>query len=115
VPTFPPAPASALAPALAPAALLVASTVFAAMVQLAPISGQPVAALFPPWWSNSRAFAAAAATGGAIVRTGAWPTLLVVASASPRLTERLRSAGAWLILNPQALGACTSPPVRASL
>jgi hypothetical protein len=66
----------------------------------------PVAALFPPWWRARDAFDGAAAAGAAIVRTGAWPTLLVVTSPDPRLEAHLRAAGALLLLDPRALGGC---------
>ena len=97
---------------MAPALLLILSVAAAGSVRLQPIPGEPVAALFPPWWSAGHAFAAASASGGAIIRTGAWPTLLVAVSPSPLFAEKLRASGAWLILNPLALGACGAPAAR---
>jgi hypothetical protein len=66
----------------------------------------PIAVIFPPWWSAERAFTAAASAGGAIVREGAWSNILVVKSTDAGFVERLHAAGAWLLLNPQALAAC---------
>jgi hypothetical protein len=88
--------------------LLVASFLGTAWLGLRPESGAgaPVAAVFPPWWNSERVFAAAASTGGAIVREGAWENILVLNSASADLPRRLRAAGAWLLLNPKALDAC---------
>ena len=80
-----------------------------AWLALSPKPGQPVAALFPPWWSAERAFAAATSTGGRIVRTGAWSTLVVVvpeAGHEAGFSGRLGVAGAWLIVDPQSLGGC---------
>ena len=96
-----------------PVALLLAGFVATAWLGLQPQPGRPVAALFPPWWGLPRAFAAAAAAGGDVLRTGAWPSLLVVSAPDRGFGARLHAAGAWLILNPQALGAC-SPGALAS-
>jgi len=88
--------------------LLVASLLGTAWLGLRSGSGigAPVAAVFPPWWDSERIFAAAASTGGAIVREGIWSNILVLNSADADLPRRLRGAGAWLLLNPKALDAC---------
>jgi hypothetical protein len=65
-----------------------------------------VAVAFPPWWTAQDSFAAAALANAEIVRTTAIPAILVV---KPDLHEgliRLRKAGAWLTLDPQAIAAC---------
>jgi hypothetical protein len=89
--------------------LLVASALGAGWLGLRPLAspGAPVAAIFPPWWSAERSFIAAASTGGAIVRQGAWSSILVVVSADGDLPRRLRDAGALLLVNPAALGGCS--------
>jgi hypothetical protein len=69
-------------------------------------AGAPIAAVFPPWWSAERSFAAAASSGGAIVREGAWPNILVLKPGDGDLAHRLYAAGAWLLLDPKALDAC---------
>ena len=81
------------------------------MASLAPQPNRPVAAIFPPWWGVVRAFEAAGQTGGDIVRTGAFPTILVMAPSRSNpsqsdLIRHLREAGALLLLNAEALGAC---------
>jgi hypothetical protein len=65
-----------------------------------------VAVAFPPWWTTQDSFAAAASANAEIVRTTAIPSLLVV---KPNIHEgliRLRKAGAWLTLDPEAIAAC---------
>jgi hypothetical protein len=94
---------SAWSPALL---LLLASALGTAWLGLRPVAGAPVAAIFPPWWDDERSFAAAASTGGAIVREGAWSNILVVTSADGDLARRLRDAGALLLVNPAALDGC---------
>jgi hypothetical protein len=89
-----------------PYLLLAASVVLSGIVTLAPAPNRPVAAFFPPWWSAERSFVAAAAAGGAIIRFGGIPSVLVLASGTPDLTGRLRLAGAWLLLDARAIGAC---------
>lgn len=73
----------------------------------APPADGPVAAVFPPWWGDTRAFAAASAAGP-VVRFGAVPFIVVVAADD---RARLRAAGAWLLLDPRALGACSATTV----
>jgi hypothetical protein len=99
-------------PRAVPYLVLVASVGLTGMTTLAPRPDRPIAAIFPPWWSPARAFTAAAQSGGEIVRVGALPTILVMAPSGsdpsqsdlPRL---LRNAGALLLLDAQALGACS--------
>jgi hypothetical protein len=88
--------------------LLLASALGSAWLELRPTAtvGAPVAAIFPPWWNAERSFTAAASAGGAIVRTGTWSNILVVTAADGGLFNRLRAAGAWLLVNPTALDGC---------
>jgi hypothetical protein len=71
-------------------------------VQFAPPVDGPVAAVFPPWW-NARSAFVAAGDAGPVVRFGALPFIVIVA-ATDRV--RLRAAGAWLLLDPRAVGLC---------
>lgn len=88
--------------------LLLVSALGGAVMELRPpVSGQ-IEAIFPPWWSNARSFGAVAGAGGSIVRIGALPTFVVVTSADPSFHDRLRTAGAWFLVNPVALGGCLS-------
>ncbi len=65
-----------------------------------------MAVAFPPWWSVQRIFEAAAAADAAIVRTTAIPAVLVVRPNDQAGLARLRRAGAWLTIDPQAIAAC---------
>ena|SRR5882724_6456113 len=65
-----------------------------------------VAIAFPPWWSSQQVFAAVASADAAVVRTTAISTLLVVRPDNNDGLERLRNAGVWLTLDPQAVAAC---------
>ena len=89
------------------AALLVASWVAIAALSLQVRPGTEIVAVaFPPWWSAERAFLAAASADAAIVRMTAIPSLLVVRPDQHDGLERLRKAGAWLAVDPQAIAAC---------
>ena len=90
-------------------ALLLVSWLMVAALSLAPRpDADVVAVVFPPWWDEGRALLTAASTGAAIIRSGALPTILVVQPADRDGRARLRRAGAWLVLDPQALGGCLS-------
>jgi hypothetical protein len=67
-----------------------------------------VAVAFPPWWGAQQAVVAAASAGAAIVRMTAFPSLLVVRPGGQDGLTRLREAGAWLAMDPQAVAACLS-------
>ncbi|WP_346016189.1 hypothetical protein [Bradyrhizobium sp. C-145] len=89
------------------AALLIASWSVVAALSLRPrLGAELVAAAFPPWWSAQEAFLATASANAAIVRTTAIPALLVVRPGDHDGLSRLRDAGAWLIIDPQAVAAC---------
>ena len=92
-----------LASAVLPAAVCAGSLAAALLLSMAPSPEGPVAAVFPPWWDGARSLAAAA-PAGAVVRFGALPFIVVVA---PERRDLLHRAGAWLILDPRALGGCT--------
>src|ERR1700743_3296915 len=89
------------------AVLLVASflAVAALSLQVGP-GAEIVAVAFPPWWSTEQAFRAAASADAAIVRMTAIPSLLVVRPDQHDGLVRLRNAGVWLAMDPQALAAC---------
>ncbi|MBR0684598.1 hypothetical protein JQ612_33730 [Bradyrhizobium manausense] len=90
-------------------ALLVASwiAVAALSLQVRP-GGDVVAAAFPPWWGTQQALAAATSAEALIVRITAIPSLLVVRPSEKDGLRRLRQAGVWLIMDPQAVAACIS-------
>jgi hypothetical protein len=84
------------------AALLVASFIAIATLSLQVRPGSEVVAVaFPPWWSAQEVLLAAASANAAT----ALPALVVRPDDQDGLT-RLRKAGAWLAMDPQAIAAC---------
>ncbi len=91
------------------AALLIASTIAVAALSLQVRPGTEIVAVaFPPWWSTERAFLAAASADAAVVRMTAVPSLLVVRPYRHDGLARLRNAGVWLAMDPQAIAACVA-------
>ncbi len=98
---------SLLAPVLAspfvPLALGLGA-VAADLVAMAPAGAPPeIAMVFPPWWTQRQAFAAAGELGD-VVRLGAAGFVVVVA---PRHLRPTRSA-AWFTLDARLLPGCTT-------
>ena len=90
-------------------ALLIASFVAVAVLSVQVRPGTEIVAVaFPPWWSAERAFLATASADAAIVRMTAVPSLLVVRPDRHDGLARLRNAGVWLAMDPQAISACLS-------
>lgn len=88
-------------------ALLVVSFLAISFVTLRARPGADVLAVaFPPWWSTQQVFLAAASANAAIIRETSIPSLLVVHLERPGDLSRLRDAGVWLALDPQAIAAC---------
>jgi hypothetical protein len=91
------------------AGLLAASWIAVAALSLQARPGAEVVAVaFPPWWDAQQTIIAAASAGAAIVRMTAVPSLLVVRPDGQDGLTRLRGAGAWLTMDPQAVAACFS-------
>lgn len=89
------------------AALLAASFIAIATLSLQIRPGAEVVAVaFPPWWSAQQVFLAAASANAAIVRMTAIPAILVVRPDDRDGLTRLREAGVWLAMDPQAIAAC---------
>ncbi|KQT50102.1 hypothetical protein ASG52_08540 [Methylobacterium sp. Leaf456] len=94
-----------------PGALLAASLTASVWLGLPSAkAGEPVAAIFPPWWSSAERVAAAVAAGGAVLRAG--PGLVIAQSSAPGFEARLHAAGAWLLFDPRGLGLCTPAGTR---
>jgi hypothetical protein len=92
---------------LSAAALLIASWIAITALSLqVRADAQVVAVAFPPWWNAQQALLAAASANAAIVRMTAVPALLVVRPDHNDGLTRLREAGAWLTMDPQAIAAC---------
>ncbi len=67
-----------------------------------------IAAVFPPWWSPTQALNAAA-TAGDLQRPGGLATIVVIHGDPKTLADRLRRAGALLLLDPVGAGFCAAP------
>jgi hypothetical protein len=89
------------------AVLLLSSWIFIAALsfQVRP-DAEVVAVVFPPWWSAQQALQAAASANATFVRTTAIPAVLVVRPDERAGLSRLRDAGAWIAIDPQAVAAC---------
>lgn len=72
----------------------------------APGSSAPVAAVFPPTYSREATWAAVTETGAALVAPGGLPSVFIVQSDAIDFQDRLKRAGAWLILSSQAAAYC---------
>ena len=87
--------------------LLIASFIGVAGLSFQARPGAEVVAVaFPPWWNAQEVFLATASANAAIVRMTALPSLLVVRPDDQDGLARLRKAGAWLTIDPQAIAAC---------
>lgn len=87
--------------------LLVAGWIVIAVLSLQVHPGATVVAVaFPPWWSAQQVFEAAATAKAEIVRSTALPTLLVVRPDDHGGLARLSEAGAFLVMDAQAIAAC---------
>jgi len=92
---------------LAASLLLITSFVAIAALSLQVRPGTEVVAVaFPPWWGAQRIFTATASANAAIVRITAIPSILVVQPDRSDGLARLREAGVWFAIDPQAIAAC---------
>jgi hypothetical protein len=78
----------------------------------APRDPADIAAVFPPWWSQAQALNAAA-SAGQIQRTGGLPAIVVTHGDPRTLADRLRRAGAVLLLDPVGVGLCAPQKVSS--
>lgn len=92
--------------ALAASVMAIASLVALAGLEAKPQGFAEVAAIFPPWVTRERAFAAVVAAGGVVVRQGIAGSILVVHGDDPGVIPRLHAAGAWAVIDPVAFGGC---------
>lgn len=96
-------------------ALLLASVLAVAALSLQVRPGAEIVAVaFPPWWNAEQIFAAAASADASIVRTTGLAAILVVRPNDQQGLSRLRQAGAWLTVDPQAIAACFNTPAKES-
>lgn len=101
-----------------PSAWLSAATL--CLMGLAPaaiLGAQPrdparAAAVFPPWWSQARALAAADRAGD-VAGVGALSPIVIIAAPAGRerdFASALRREGAWLVIDPGFAGPCGPLP-----
>lgn len=93
---------------LGSALAIFASLAATVAVGAAPRDPARVAAVFPPWWTPAQA-ASAAGSAGQIAGAGGAPFILILRGEPGQLEPRLRAAGAWLLLDPDAAGRCSPP------
>jgi hypothetical protein len=67
-----------------------------------------VAVIFSPWTAPEAALLRAAEAGGRFVRFGGLPFIAVVVPDDLDYPSRILAAGAWLVVDPQAIAACLS-------
>jgi len=80
-----------------------------ARVGLAPRDpAQGVAVIFAPWTAAEKTLTQAVAGGSRFVRYGGMPFIAVVIPDNARYPDRMLNAGAWLVVDPQALAACAA-------
>src|SRR4029453_4325840 len=65
-----------------------------------------VAVAFPVLWGSQQAFPAASSANAGMVRGTPVPSLLVVRPDGVEGLSRLHEAGAWFVIDPQAIAAC---------
>lgn len=97
--------ASTLGLILASTAAITVTLAATVAASAAPRDPARVAAVFPPWWTPGQA-ASAAASAGQIAGAGGVPFIIILRGEPDALESRLRAAGAWLLLDPDAAGVC---------
>jgi hypothetical protein len=69
---------------------------------------QGVAVIFAPWTAAENTLSRAVEGGGRFVRFGGLPFIAVVMPDNANYPDRMLDAGAWLVVDPQTLAACSS-------
>lgn len=67
-----------------------------------------VAVVFAPWTAADRTLSQATENGGRFVRFGGLPFIAVVMPDGADYPSRMLNAGAWLVVDPQVLAACSA-------
>lgn len=89
-----------------PILLMLASLLGMAWLTLAPHPGEPILAVFPPWWSRTQTLQALIVADASLVGLGTGPNMVVAAGSAPGLPGRLHEAGAWLLLDARNAAGC---------
>jgi hypothetical protein len=90
------------------AVVVIAATIISTLLFAVELSGsktESFAAIFPPWWDSTRAFAAAGGVGD-IVGVGMFPTVVIVHGNTGGLAMRLHAAGALIVVSAQLFNGC---------
>lgn len=69
---------------------------------------QGVAVVFAPWTAPEKTLLRAVTGGSRFVRFGGFPFIAVVIPDNAKYPGHMLDAGAWLVVDPQALAACLS-------
>jgi hypothetical protein len=69
---------------------------------------QGVAVIFAPWTVAEKTLARSVEGGGRFVRFGGLPFIAVVMPDNANYPDRMLDAGAWLVVDPQTLAACSA-------
>lgn len=77
-----------------------------ALVPQDPTKG--VAVIFAPWTTADRTLSEAVEGGGRFVRYGGASFIAIVTADDADYPNRMLGAGAWLVVDPQVLAACSS-------
>lgn len=77
-------------------------------------STQGAAVIFAPWIPADHALSRAVENGGRFVRFGGAPFIAVVVANDTDYPARMFHAGAWLVVDPQALAACSAALSRVT-
>jgi hypothetical protein len=67
-----------------------------------------VAVIFAPWTDARAALTRAVEAGGRFVRYGGYDFIVVVIPDAPDYVSRINAAGALLVVDPEALAACSA-------
>jgi hypothetical protein len=69
---------------------------------------QGVAVIFAPWTVAEKALSRSVEGGSRFVRFGGLPFIAVVIPDNANYPDRMLDAGAWLVVDPQTLAACSA-------
>lgn len=69
---------------------------------------QGVAVIFAPWTAAEKTLARSVEGGSRFVRFGGLPFIAVVIPDNAAYPDRMLDAGAWLVVDPQTLAACSA-------
>jgi hypothetical protein len=96
---------------IAIAAFALISTIAVARIGLEPADmSRGVGVIFAPWVDADTAFVRAVSAGGRFVRFGGPSFVVIVEPEAAGYAERIKDAGALLLVDPQVIAACLSWP-----